>query len=333
MHPFNCLIYYQSSDLVLLIMEGFDVTWPIARHLDRRVHVFNIVPYNLKRESLEELSSRWRDVQFSIVMLMNTPEQVDWAKQVGLSALFVNHNCWLDDGIFAPSGTKGKRTYSAIINSRPFNWKRIYLADKIEDLAWIKGGDYTDGQKWHWNPWYRSYGYVNLEPLDCNRVNRLLNRSEMGLILSGSTSTGATGEEESDLQGDLEGACYSTGEYLLCGLPVISTISEGGRDVWLNDGNSVICRPDREGVYEAYRAMLDRIRSHGVDRKSIRDRFLQQRDSMRSTFIEYTRRILERHGIDIDPHAHFKTIFRHKMVDYSTTTEDVLGKIGILTTR
>ena len=40
-----------------------------------------------------------------------------------------------------------------------------------------------------------------------------------------------------------EGACWASSEYLLCGLPVVSTHSRGGRDVWYSGHNSLIVEP------------------------------------------------------------------------------------------
>ena len=45
-----------------------------------------------------------------------------------------------------------------------------------------------------------------------------------------------------------EGANYSSSEYLLCGLPVVSTESSGGRDYWFDDYNSIICKPNEDSV-------------------------------------------------------------------------------------
>lgn len=47
------------------------------------------------------------------------------------------------------------------------------------------------------------------------QVCAALNRGEVGLALS-----------------ELEGACWASTEYLLCGLPVVSTPCSGGREVW-----------------------------------------------------------------------------------------------------
>ena len=37
-----------------------------------------------------------------------------------------------------------------------------------------------------------------------------------------------------------EGAMYSSVEYLLCGLPIVSTKSTGGHDVFFTDTNCII---------------------------------------------------------------------------------------------
>ena len=323
MHPFNCYTYYCQPGLVLLIVEGLGHNWPIVKHLNTYTYVFNIIPYNLKLDHLREQVKQWSllkleevDFKKQIVWLMNTRQQVDWASSLGLEALFVNHNCWLDSDLYKITGLE-KRMYDVVINSRPFRWKRVYLADKIESLAYIKGGDYTNGKQWFWSPWYRLYSYVNLKPIgDPCLVNLILNQAKIGVILSGNTGD--------DKQEDFEGACYSSSEYLLAGLRVISTPSEGGREVWYNSYNSIICQPTREGVESAYRAMLSQIENNLIDREKIREGHIKLQLEMRETFISYTKTLFQKHGIEIDPDELFKKRFINKMTCYNSSPEDII---------
>lgn len=45
-----------------------------------------------------------------------------------------------------------------------------------------------------------------------------------------------------------EGTCWAATEYLLCGLPVVSTPSRVGREVWLNSANCIIVEPNQVRV-------------------------------------------------------------------------------------
>lgn len=312
MHPENGYYYFQNDNLIIIIVEGLSTDWKLIDRLNCITYLFNIVPYNLKLAHLQEFNQKWIDLDLKnfdyrkqIIWLMNTKQQVEWANKVGLSAILVNHNCWLDYNLYQID-VKANKKYTAVINSRPFRWKRIYLADLIEDLVYIKGADYTGGRQWQWSPWYRIYRWVNLEPIrDPNSIVNLLNQSKVGLILSGSTGN--------DVQGDYEGACYSCSEYLLCGLPVVSTISEGGRDVWLNSQNSIICQPDPVDVKEA----CDSLENISMEKRmAIRREHIKLQLEMRSRFISYTAELFQKYGVDIDPEKHFETKFINKMTKY-----------------
>jgi hypothetical protein len=72
--------------------------------------------------------------------------------------------------------------------------------------------------------------FYNTQVLSKKEINEYINKSKIGLMMS-----------------EVEGASWASLEYLLCGLPVISCKSKGGRDVFYNSNNSIII--DREGWY------------------------------------------------------------------------------------
>mgnify|MGYP006234474903 CR=1 FL=1 len=53
-----------------------------------------------------------------------------------------------------------------------------------------------------------------------------------------------------------EGAMYSSVEYLLCGLPIVSTKSTGGRDVFFTNENCIIAEDTPESVAECVQKWL-----------------------------------------------------------------------------
>lgn len=55
---------------------------------------------------------------------------------------------------------------------------------------------------------------------------------------------------------EIEGQCIAFGEYLLCGLPIISTFCSGGREVFYNEKNSIMCEANEEYVFEAFKIAL-----------------------------------------------------------------------------
>ncbi|MEM1195689.1 MAG: glycosyltransferase [Pseudomonadota bacterium] len=181
-----------------------------------------------------EAITRGRFARDRIVIMVNSPRDLEICLELGLSRSFVcNNNCWLDFDLFNIREGSPKN-FDMVINCRPEkNFKRPYLAMDIENLAVIQGAQ------------VRPHDFWDLEQLAPKYMNRdgrigpsevidILNQSWAGGIFSAS-----------------EGACYASSEYLLCGLPVISTPSEGGRDFWYNDDNSIIVEPDARAIKEA----------------------------------------------------------------------------------
>ena len=90
--------------------------------------------------------------------------------------------------------------------------------------------------------------------LDDREVCHWINRARVGLCLSAS-----------------EGAMLATMEYLLCGVPVVSTPSIGGRDRVLDPRFSVIVDPEPAAVADAVRRMAARRDDPGKIRQAAFD--------------------------------------------------------------
>lgn len=151
--------------------------------------------------------------------------------------------------------------YDAVYNARLDDWKRHELAASIDKLllvynptveakldeavirvrkllprATLANHDFTGGE-------YRAF--------DPARVRGLLGQSQVGLCLSA-----------------VEGVMRASMEYLLSGLPVVSTRSLGGRDRYF--GTSY-CRIVPKDDPEAIGYAVDELRSLNLDRGRIRE--------------------------------------------------------------
>ena len=87
------------------------------------------------------------------------------------------------------------------------------------------------------------------------------NRARVGLILS-----------------EKEGACFASMEYLLCGLPVVSTPSIGGRDVFWDDRFVIVCDPTPEAVAGA----VQEIKRRNIDPQLVRAATLEKVEEHRN---------------------------------------------------
>lgn len=234
------------------------------------------------------------------IYLCNSPREAEMFGEAGLRAVLCNHNCWIDEDLFRPDPT-AEKIYDAVYDANIAPYKRHALAAEIEKLALISfrhpvmfNRNYAarirkklDHACWLNDPLADDFRFLsNAE------VAGVLNRSRVGLCLSA-----------------VEGAMYASIQYLLCGLPVVSTASRGGRDVFFEDDYALIVedRPD------AVRSGVATLLQHPPDPESIRTRTIETMRQHRQVFLDLLQEIFDRHdcrqqSADLWPH-----LFRHKM--------------------
>ncbi len=136
----------------------------------------------------------------------------------GVLAHFVHHNAFLDGRLFSIQPDASK-IYDAVYTARMAPFKRHELAQEIPSLLIIGGTVTPEDSDEHFQRiraalLQATFAYDGpKQVLNEQEVNGLLNQSRVGLCLSA-----------------CEGAIYATVEYLLCGLPFVTTASPGGRD-------------------------------------------------------------------------------------------------------
>jgi len=200
-----------------------------------------------------ELQARYP--RLSIVYLCNDADEAAALVAAGLHARFCNQNALLDERLFRPLPGVPKTT-DAIYIAQLIAYKRHYLARDIQSLV-VK--TYLSGATRD-----RRYMQQAIKELQHARwvyrcsdeaVCVLINTCRVGLCLSAG-----------------EGGMYASMEYMLCGLPVVTTPSVGGREVFYHDDHVLTVDPDpasvRLGVGEMIRRDLepDRIRNAALAR-------------------------------------------------------------------
>ncbi|PRW32840.1 glycosyl transferase [Chlorella sorokiniana] len=110
-----------------------------------------------------------------------------------------------------------------------------------------------------------------------------------------------------------EGTCWASTESLLCGLPVVSTLCSGGRELWYNERNRLIVEPTQEAVAEAVQRGIALLESGAFNRQQIRHDALQLVRQFRATLIAEMQRICDQHGVPVDAQQQFTKTFVHKM--------------------
>ncbi len=255
--------------------------------------------------------------QHRFVFLANMPEEDVLLRKHGLHSIFCPHNAFLDERLYIP--LEREKLWQGIINSRMRPFKRIHLAAELDSCCLItyatKDSDYEyDASLWQvmpqlYRPQYE--GKTIKTYFTAEQLREYYARSACGLILSAS-----------------EGGCFASSEYLLCGLPVVSTLNEGGRNVFFHKDYTYFCQPTTQGVRLATEAALQ-CRASAQD---IRNLCLERMGYFRQKYVEMLYAEAAAHGYASTFHCDLQKIFCNKMITPYATMEDAvayLTSVGI----
>jgi hypothetical protein len=211
---------------------------------------------------------------YNIITLANSLEEKEFfEKKIKSDVLFCNHNAFLDEKKYTINNLMQKK-YDMVIDSAFHEYKNVNIAKKIQNIIHI---GYFKYSKRNTNdkviPKFgtlANFDSGEYKKLDKKSINIYYNQSLIGGIFS-----------------ECEGACCASSQYLLAGLPVISIKSVGGRDIWYNEHNSIICENNEDAVYEALELAKLKIDSGEFNREKIRELHLKQMDQHRNILIDY----------------------------------------------
>lgn len=190
---------------------------------NEKMYRFVIQCWHLSADDIEKLHRQWMQSHPShhIVHLANDFSVGRQLQSRGIPVVMANQNCLLDESLYTIQPDVNKK-YDAVYTARSAPYKRReLLADVSSSL--IVGSLTATGE--------------TLEPPDlkerlscavfahaddshnfsAGEVSAALNSARVGVCLSA-----------------VEGAMFAATEYLLCGLPVVSTPSLGGRNTWFD---------------------------------------------------------------------------------------------------
>lgn len=260
--------------------------------------------------------------QHQVTFLCNSERETHLADRLGLPSIFCNQNCLLDENLYTIREQVTKE-FDAIYNARIDPFKRHHLLQGVQSLALIVGPGLANTQE---RQQYRKLirlllkdacvlNDVRKRPLASildeslrfpfippEEVCQHINSSRVGVILSRE-----------------EGACYASAEYLLCGLPVVSTANMGGRDVFLQNEDYVkYAAPTSHSVRKAiaYLAGIE------FDPYYIRSRTLQKMEPHRDRFRNLLQSIYAKERPGFDVHDHWESIFSNRMIAYAQPWPD-----------
>ncbi|MBB5753180.1 glycosyltransferase [Prosthecomicrobium pneumaticum] len=225
--------------------------------------------------------------QHRLVFLCNTPEETALVRATGEAAFFYNKTANAPEAVFRPLGTP--REFDAIYNAQLVPWKRHELSLAIPSCAFLfyrnsllpepaaeaaiiaRHKAEAPGHVFL-NAFDRKGEPVRLSP---PKVNRALGRAHVGLCLS-----------------ETEGAMFASTEYLLAGLPVVSTPSIGGRHVHFDPDFCLTVPPDPRAVAQAVAAL----KARAIPAETVRAATLARLERERARFLALLDAILEEGG-------------------------------------
>jgi glycosyltransferase involved in cell wall biosynthesis len=220
------------------------------------------------------IRSRYPDV--SIVYLCNEPDEAARLSAAGLHAEFCHQNALLDESLYRPLPGVVP-IYDAIYIAQLIAYKRHYLAREVRSLL----------VKTYLSEASRDREYMR-EAVGALRHARwiyrctdaevcaAINTCRVGLCLSAA-----------------EGGMYSSVEYLLCGLPVVTTPSVGGRGAFFDDECVLTVEPEPMSVRLGVEEMIRR----DLDPRGIRESVLSKLRPHRAKFVEIVNHILSQSGV------------------------------------
>ncbi len=316
-----------STRPVVLFVQDFTIDGPrsplnglLRRLEDHPVHVYyntswhvdeaTVLPKHLARlRALEPVHTR-----LSVTVLAQTPTEHALLAAHGVDALFCSQNALADERVFRPLDDVAK-VHDAIYDARLDRFKRHRLAKNVASLALVTylNAD-TDRRyaakvaaEFRGATWFNGFPSPDVRLLSAEEVNRAYAACRVGLCLSAR-----------------EGAMWASAQYLLAGLPVVSTASEGGRDVFFHPEHVRIVDPDPDAVAVAVSSLA----ALRLDSAAIRRRTLDAMNEHRRRLSEHVQGILAAAGElrrfeDSWPH-----VFRHRMVDVTLVGRSMRAEIA-----
>lgn len=291
--PFR--LYYASEKCRIFIIENVQHNYKWLKQYRRGIkptdHFFVIVGCHyhdaLVYEAARSIRALDLDMRQFHILYNDATDRSTFEKH-GFSGEIVNHNAFLDeDAVMRPLDVE--KRFDAIYVARFAKFKRHELSAKVANLALVAGNVHGAAEC----DIIPEHVYKNAAPLSELEVAVKINESRCGLILSAA-----------------EGACFSSSEYLLCGVPVVSTPSEGGRSVWYTAENSRIVDPTPEAVA----AGVDYFKKNRPNASAIRRSHSALAEMFRLNFATLLGHVVESSGDTMhDPVAYFKEHFFHKM--------------------
>lgn len=247
-----------------------------------------------------ESALRARFPNLELIHLGNTRAHCELLSSVGSRAIHCNHNCFVDEAVYRPDPARVKR-FDAVYDARLSEFKRHHLATEIrslallyylnpdEDLAYVARVKRELAHAHFFN--HDAAG--SYRTLNSAEVTQSLNACRVGLCLSAQ-----------------EGAMYASAQYLLSGLPVVTTPSQGGRDEFFDPAYVRTATPEPAAIASAVQELV----ASGLRPEPIREATLARIHSHRDRFIALVQELYDRSGARRKFRAEWDQVFFNRLL-------------------
>ncbi len=201
-------------------------------------------------------------------LMVNAADEEQIRQRFRVRGAHFNQNFYINEHVYKPM--EQPKIYDAIYTAQLNSSKRLPLAKNIEKLMVVSYG----GDLHSYCPELKHADF-NKEFIPRPELAKKYNQASVGLILSA-----------------LEGANLASSEYLLCGIPVVSTPSKGGRDEFFTPDNSTIVPPEAEAVAQAVQNWI----KFSPNPQKIREQTLNKINQLRLDYCAYIAQLIEQEG-------------------------------------
>jgi hypothetical protein len=279
-----CAANIISADpLIVFTLTGQDLPLGLGtifadRYGDYPATFFITPAYTIEEDSItrhtHELAERHRarNRHQSFIFCCNSVGEVELLGRFGEAVHLINQSIVVSDRTFHPIGG-AKVEFDAICNASLWPLKRHELAAEIPKVAYVTYYFEGIGTKAEVQPRlntlrYPPPGHQLINPISDDlpvmlppaAVNEAYSRATVGLCLS-----------------PYEGAMQASLEYLLAGLPVVSTPCRGGRDTFYRPEYCIIAEANPRSIREA----VDELQRRAIPREYVRTKTLELVDAQR----------------------------------------------------
>lgn len=228
---------------------------------DSNLTVMYLFPWCFDSGSLPAIRAHVNKVnqQFprhKVIFLCNEEFSVDELRAKQLDAYFVHQNAFVNENIFRPRPGSIK-THDAVYSASMSPYKRHCLASKVNPLiimTYLYDGatkdEYTaEVFKCLEHAWWAKMSTNDDMKISPEEIVDLYTRAHVGLCLS-----------------SVEGGMFVSMEYMLSGLPIVSTSSVGGRDAFWDDRYVIVCDDSADAVADA----VTQLKEKNLDPEDVR---------------------------------------------------------------